>query len=527
MKLLLADDDLQILEGIKEGIDWNSLGIDEVITASNGIEALESYSKYLPEIVITDIRMPGIDGLELFEHITKINPMTKVVIISAYSDFEYLKKSIQLGVVDYELKPIKVRNLINLVMKLKDDILKEKVSDEKFRKYLESYKKSFIVKLLEGKEADRNIILEGLNQYFKFDGNGLLLCISLEIDSYRTWALNSSEIELLKPCKFIKDFIENNFSDTTKALVYEMSMDKFVIIVKTVDSVLFNINQSVELRRCVIELNSNLEAEIGMSVSAGISTFGNISEISKLYNQSKMALQHKLYSGRKSFNIYSESYVVEKSHIVPLNVEDLQDVLRTFDFNSISKMICDEFDKLKVQNSYSKNSIANFCTTLINSLEKILKDYIPDIEGLNYNISGRLEDTMDYETLDDYREYVLNIYKQAFDEYIDINAIKCSTLIQKTIMYIKKNYQNDLTTELVANYVGKTPNYFSHLFKKELGISFSEYLNRVRISKAKELILNSNLLIYEIGEKVGYHDYFYFSQVFKRIEGYPPTEYRK
>jgi two-component system response regulator YesN len=138
-----------------------------------------------------------------------------------------------------------------------------------------------------------------------------------------------------------------------------------------------------------------------------------------------------------------------------------------------------------------------------------------------------IENISSFETIGEYREFVLGLYKEAFLRYSDSKKSRRSMAVQKAMDYIAKNYNTDLTVEILARRAGKTPNYFSHIFKKELGISFTEYVNKIRIEKAKELILHSNLLIYEIGERVGYRDYVYFTQIFKKNEGYPPTELRK
>ncbi|MGO4543108.1 response regulator, partial [Paenibacillus sp. 2TAB19] len=120
MKLLIVDDDEQIRSGMEQGIDWAALDIEEVVTASNGLEAMIQFTEHMPEIVVTDVRMPGMDGLELLERIKEIKSETRVVILSGYNEFEYLKKAIQLDAVDYEMKPIRVRNFIALIQKIKE-----------------------------------------------------------------------------------------------------------------------------------------------------------------------------------------------------------------------------------------------------------------------------------------------------------------------------------------------------------------------------------------------------------------------
>jgi two-component system response regulator YesN len=528
MKLLIADDDEQIREGIKEGIDWASLGIDEVISASNGIEALELFLSNLPEIVVTDIRMPGLDGLSFLKRIKEIKPITKVIILSGFSDFEYLKKAIQFGAVDYELKPIKVRNLINLIKKTKEAILSELVSEEKYNKYLESFKENFIVDMLEGKMTDRNILLEGLKQYFGFDAGGVLLFITFEMDYYGIWAKNKKKEKLEEPDCVIKDIVENSGQDLTERLLFKLRDKVFIMMIKTVDSVMYHNNLKIELGRFFIDLNNSLESRFGLTLSAGISNNGNVSEILELYNQAKAALKLKLYTGIKSFNGYNAFVELEKNYVVSqMNEEDLQNQFLKFNFEEVNTLISNEFARLKQEKSYTESSIVSFCNQLMNFLIKITKESSVNLEDYINNKVEVSKENILLETIEDYRDYVLSLYRDVLSKFSEVKAAKHSVTLLKVIEYVRNNFHKDLTIEVVAEYVGKTPNYFSHLFKKEYGVSFSKYVNKIRIDKAKELLLTTNLMIYEIGVKVGYYDQVYFAQVFKKMEGYSPTELRK
>lgn len=528
MKLLIADDDRQVVEGISEGIDWKSLGISQVIPAFNGMEAFELFKINYPEIVITDIRMPGMDGLELLRKMKELMPEVKVVILSGYSDFEYMKKAIQFGTVDYELKPFKLRNFINLIKRVKDSIIKEKVSEERFTRYLEAHKEKFISQLLDGKISDRNIILDGLKQYFDFDGRGILVCVVLKIDYYTKWVRHKTKEEQEELTALIKEYICSIGLGFAGPLILVTGEAEFTVINKTIDSAMHINKLKTNLKNNINIMNSKLEKEFGLSVSAGISGRGTAPLISELSGQAKSSLKYKLYSGVKSVNYFSGSPEPEKSYFVTqVNEENIKRLIEKLDYDSILSMLSSEFDRLENERCCNKNGVINFSMLLLNILITVLKDFSKDFENFIDGKAGKLDDLSYFECIDDYRKFVLNLYNEALCEYSEINKMKLSTVMQKAIDYIKKNYNKDLTVELAAEYVGKTPNYFSHIFKKELGISFTEYVNEIRISKACDLILHSNLLIYEIGEQVGYRDYAYFTQIFKKFKGCSPTDFRK
>jgi two-component system response regulator YesN len=528
MKLLIADDDRQIVEGIKEGIDWKSLGIDEVLPAFNGIEAFELFQSRLPEMVITDIRMPGMDGLELLRRMKERMPAVKTAIISGYSDFEYLKKAIQFGTVDYELKPVKVRSLIQLIRKMKDDIIKEKVSEENYNKYLESHKEKFISELLDGRMSDRNIILEGLRQYYDFDGRGTLLCAVMEIDHYRAGYVRNEKCAGEKPEAFVMEYIRGCGLSRSETLFLKTDENIFTFIFRTVDSALYMNRLKDDLANRTACLNSELEKQTGLTVSAGISSAGTVNDIPAIYRQAIAALKGKLYSGTRSVNYPVEPAVQEKNYFVSAITEEyVRSHMQNLDFDAVLSSIRNDFETIARERCCNKSGIANFCMFLVNILIPAMRESSSDFEEyINSRMDG-IGNISSFETIGEYREFVLGLYKEAFLRYSDSKKSRRSMAVQKAMDYIAKNYNTDLTVEILARRAGKTPNYFSHIFKKELGISFTEYVNKIRIEKAKELILHSNLLIYEIGERVGYRDYVYFTQIFKKNEGYPPTELRK
>jgi two-component system, response regulator YesN len=174
-----------------------------------------------------------------------------------------------------------------------------------------------------------------------------------------------------------------------------------------------------------------------------------------------------------------------------------------------------------------KNSIKDVCADLKNILIRTVKDQGINFEGLFGNNMNLFDDIGSFETIVEYKEWILNVYYIVITGLSDVSKIKHNPLMLKSAEYIKKNYYRNLTTEELAEHMQKNSNYFSHLFKKEFGVSFIEYLNKVRINEAKNLIKTTNLLAYEIAEKVGFQDYKYFTQVFKKLEGFSPSKLRK
>ncbi len=522
MKLLIADDDRQIREGIKAGIDWSSLGIVEVLTAASGTEAFEIFCANLPELVVTDVRMPGMDGLELLKRIKETRPATKVIILSGYNDFKYLKKAIQWDAADYEMKPIRARSLIQLIKKVSEEIVRERVSEETFRKYLASHKELFVDDFAGGRIRDRLILQDGLMQYFQFDAKGTLLCVRIEPDRRREEA---SERE--------------RCADAMLRALGGREAEAGELWLKTKDGSLIGLLKLETVsylyaRHAVASLKNRLADSVreaaqtcGCSLSAGISLPGNASDVNELQAQAREALALRLYFGKGSVHALEEGGALREETIRGLAEDDeFLNLIREARLERLTERLSVEFARLRQERAYGEKSLASYCKALIHLLPAAAGE--PPAELAEY-ARRRIEEleTSTFVDIGEYEDFVRLAFEEAIEAYFNVGVARLSAPIQLAEAYIRNHYAEELTAEKVAEHVGKTPNYFSHLFKKEMGVPFREYVNRLRIAKAKQLIERTTDRIYEIGERVGFSDYAYFTQVFRKLEGCSPTALRK
>ncbi|MFD0711432.1 response regulator [Paenibacillus sp. GCM10027626] len=524
MKLLIADDDRQIREGIKDGIDWASLGIGEVLTASSGTEAFETFSAELPELVLTDVRMPGMDGLELLRRIKEVRPATKVIILSGYNDFKYLKKAIQWDAADYEMKPVRARSLIRLIKKVSEEIVRERVSEETFRTYLASHKELFAEDLVGGRIRDRLILLDGLAQYFQFDATGTLLCVRLEPDR------SGAGPDEARPAADAMRRRAREGRDSESGELWLETKDGVLIGLLKLEtaSYLYARHAAASLKNRLTEILRAPRAEGESTWSAGIGGPGNISELDGLLLQAKDALAFRLYAGPSSVHYFGEAESLRERTIKGLaDEEDFIALIREANSERLTGRINAEFARLREERAYGGKSLTAYCQALIRLLAVHAREPSAELAEFARVRCEELDGGSFFE-LREYAEFVRNAYEEAIGTYYGrVGASRLSALMQLADAFIRSNYARELTVERVAEHVGKTPNYFSHLFKKEMGVPFREYVNRLRIAKAKELIERTTDRIYEIGERVGFSDYAYFTQVFRKLEGRPPTAFRK
>jgi two-component system response regulator YesN len=201
--------------------------------------------------------------------------------------------------------------------------------------------------------------------------------------------------------------------------------------------------------------------------------------------------------------------------------------IKNHDWAIVSKILEELFLSIQERRYFKKKNTENLCVELFELLSQSLGETEKqEMDVIKESIKIVREKPI-FDTVKDYRDFVMLNFENILNKYKLASTRKYSLIIINAIKYVNANYEKDITVEYMARLAGKTPNYFSHIFKKEYGMSFVQFLNKVRIEKAKEYICYSDLRLYEIAERVGYKDYSYFTQVYKKVEGYPPANLRK
>jgi YesN/AraC family two-component response regulator len=444
MKLLIADDEVQIRTGIEQGIDWSMFEIDQVYIAANGIEAWEMYNRYHPDIVITDIRMPGMDGLELSRKIKQKVPTTPIILLSGYADFQYAKEAIQIGVSDYELKPVKLRSLIEMVRAAQSKLIEQRMQ---VRDHQNLQATRFLEKLILGERKSISEIESGISRYLG-STDGSFVCVVMEWDGLQD-KFSSLIPEIREQIHTEVRLQIASWMKDTEHLIAEIEDQQYFVLCRLVQVHSMD-NWEALTRQWHWTLNNTLVEKSGMTISLGMSPFGSAKEIMRVIDEARDTLHNK---------------------------------------RGVSRL--------------SKEQL----------------------EGGSE--AQRMISSPPYEYMQEYEADILDRDKQVCELKQQEKGSKHPYLIKQAIDYIKNNYRDELTVDVLAEVTGITPNYFSHLFNKEVGVTFREYLNRLRIGEAKRLLKNSSLLAYEITNRVGFLNYKYFCQVFKKSEGCSPSDYRK
>ncbi|GEM_PF-1479835 len=534
---------MQIRRGIEIGIPWKDYGITGVLTAEDSPGAIRILEREKIQILITDIRMPGMTGLELAEFAKKINPEIHVVILSGYSEFEYAKKAINIGVAEYLLKPIKISELTALIQSIMEKIEVRVQDEEKQRK----------VKIEQSLEAYFDVDYPGsgdyerlLEEYTGHKADHKILCMVFDFDSR-----NASP--------FIRDksitncdahLSESNFQTRSKAdsacvnYVSEELLSKsgpkednyllcwgkklvwftFMDICRSRDQVIMQMGKI--LRR----INSELHKAGGtgnVGISAGVSGITSLGKLRLGAMEGAALLDHRLYLGGGVLIDRVDASIKNEPMFSMNQTAHLRLCIAGFRYEEAEKDIKKQFDDMKDLKIASYDIVKGTCMNLVQLLFQTLKSSGMDVESVLEKNKRSILGIPDLLTLDQYQEWVLSFYYLILTGVSGNQGEHHNRMVITALSYISMHYSEEITVDSISTYVNKSKNYFSYLFKKEMGISFTEYLNKYRVEEAKKRMETTADLNAEIARKVGFRDEKYFSAVFRKLEGCSATEYRK
>lgn len=530
MKLMIIDDEVMIRKGIRTSIQWEDYDIEICAEAKNGKEGLQKAIKEKPDIVLVDIRMPVMDGLEFADILKDELPSAKIVIVSGYDDFAYAQRALKIGVSEYLLKPVGAEELIELVVKLKTQIQQETNAMEKDYQFEQLWKENvqlirnkFINSLLRDEAAIDQSFLKKAAQ----------LQVPLDGPHYQVIAIDIDELALIADVDDVKEreWILISVANIAEE-VLEAAYRCFVYPGDAGGLVAF-LNMPADHRHQLLPLCEKIQAYVRkymkLSTTIGIGEeLDALGHASLSYQQAIAALREKVYRGKAQIIRYHRENHKESQPIAFIPTEDekrLLQALTSMDRDRLESELDHVFDTF-AQSRTPFQHVQMICVKWllqgVSQLEQI-GVRIPDDQT---SLQQPYEEMQKYETLQDLKDWVIaqcrlmislmEHYKK--DRYKDIVAV--------AMQYVDQHYGEKIRLEDAANSAFVTPNYFSRVFKEETGEHFTLWLNKFRIEKAKAFLDDPSLKIYEVSDRVGYYDYKYFTQMFKKYTGYTPKQYR-
>lgn len=540
LKIFLAEDEVIVRETIKRMIPWEDLGFELVGEAADGEMALPLLLRQKPDLLITDIKMPFMDGLTLAKVAKKEIPGLKVVILSGYDDFNYAKQAINIGVEDYLLKPITKNALIERLTEIRSRYEHEKTQKEyyeKFHREMQAYEKNSIRDFFEALVSGSMDMMEIYRRSEKLGldivaeaYNVLIFTMNCEEDfsgqreGYSEWEAESLEL------------LEEFFSENTSAMLFRCNIFSYGVLIK-------GQKETIEenTRSCVSEIQrifDRKEQKRQWFVAAG-EPVERLSQIQKSYYSASRAFSQR-YLYDENILYYDEMASMEKKNVT----EDDSTYLQKVDVNALNPAILQKFlsnGLLEETENFVKDYFyaigqepleslvfRNYVTLNVRfSVMSFLKEIGCDTRTLEQ------EDTEDVlsessKSLENAIAYAEKIISQAIALRDQNSGNKNRSILKTAVDFIDSHYmEEDMSLNKAANAANVSANHFSALFSQNMGQTFIEYLTNLRMNKAKEYLRCTSMRSSEIAGEIGYKDAHYFSYLFKKTQGMTPSDYRK
>lgn len=535
LKIMIVDDEPLLRMALKSLIDWEANGYKVLPAASNGDNAIDLIKKETPDIILTDIKMPGMNGVELIKYLKKSYPQIKTVVLSNYDDFSYVKEALMHGAADYMLKAnITPEKLITTINILKDkfimDEYQEKESlkrENEVKRNFDWLKNEFLKSLVIGKINTLEEIQFYNNYYETGMKEGKYIVCALITDE---WAeLNGKyDGEGIHLLQNTINTILNEILQFDK-IFFPYHINHYVLIIYmdgfSENTFISSIYEALSRFQKAVLRYTNISFTVGVSKIKE-----KLQEIHVAHKESIQAAVYKFYKG--SGKIYKLGDVVLKDEdprvkwINKENIRIIKDSLERGKLDCIDKILKDCFDDIE-QNQYDITLVKQFFTDFIlfirNSLIEHAEKYEAHIERVE-KISNQF---IMCETYSEAKNALLNHIAGIKSSLAKWNSEQYSDIVSKAIQDISANYDKNLTLNSVADNINVNSSYLSRLFLKETGQNFIDYLTDFKVRKAMTFLVSSNLNIQEVGEKVGYQNPKYFNRVFKKLTGVSPNQYRK
>lgn len=534
-RILLADDEEEVRKGIIRKINWEQVGFEVAGDAENGQDALEKIEQLKPDVVMTDIRMPYMDGLALSAKIRQKYPSIKILIFSGYDDFEYAQQAIKLNVTEYILKPVNGEELTEILNRVRENLDEEieqrrnvSLLRESYRNSLPILRELFLNDLVRG-TAPEDTIEKNLREYEVdiLDARKWVTAVLHTETDERTGKAETQPLMLHQQQELIpisvRQLAEDKLKEYFRFAIFNSTSG--ITVLAAIDEK----NTQTQLIDLLGDICKETQRILEVTVTAGVGhSSSSLEQIDKSYRSAVDALGYKTIVGAGN-TIYINDVEPMGRGKLELDSKDEEELKNAIKFGTpaviedVVQRLVGRMDDARVHT----RQYQIYIFSLINCMIQLLQQQDMDL--------GQM-----FETDKDYINFLSNAEKwEEFSRWLirtacrmneTMNRRRDSTahqVIRDAKRYIQENYWNpNLSVEMLCRELHMSPAYFSTMFKKETGQTYITYLTEFRLKKAVELLGSTEDKTYVIAQKVGYQEPNYFSYVFKKRFGVSPTKFR-
>jgi two-component system, response regulator YesN len=519
--VLIVDDEPAVLQGMANIIDWESLDLKIAGFAQCGTEALELILKEDIQILITDIKMPYMDGLELIKKIRQDGKNIKCIILSGFDDFLYVKEAAKLGIENYLLKPLSEVELVSTLQTTLQKIHKEHFMQSGVREGLNILKNNILQRWVTN-NIDQNELRE----------RAALLNIDLKCRKYHiviikdiTHAADSdhSVQKWNASQKSVMNALETMLSGCPCFIFMDMDEDFVILVLNTNEQQDFSIS-GTDLPGCIRELHTKFRIDTYITIGRDVHSY---QDVPLSYNSAKSLQEYRLI--QHSGNVISfgdiQNSIEDSEHTYQHNFNDLASAVIHKNTEEAFLWIDTAYGQLLNAYHIKPSTVRNFTVEALFTIINAVKAVGMDLGGYTEN-KDLYKSITSLSSLFELATWLKTIVQEIIEQLQTYESNE-SGLFDRMLAYIHSNFTKDLNLKTIANEFHSNPAYLGQLFKKETGQSFTSYLNNIRVQKAKELLVSSKLKINEVSEKVGYFNVNYFYTIFKKLTGFSVMEFKE
>lgn len=513
--VMIIDDEPIVRKGLISLINWSLLECRVISEASNGIEAINIIYKCLPDIIITDIKMPGINGLDLAEKVYHDLPGSKFIILTGYADFSYAQTALRNGVVDFILKTSALENISNAINKAKRLIDMERRTSLKLMnlrivmdKNQAVMRSQLINDIINQILVDHDLIKKGMKELHLCNEPYYILLVTIKNDTINS-TLNIKESFSIA----LKDYESFNLLIKSKCICYILSGKNY------------NENTLSIIEKILQKTISELKERKSLQIMAGISNIHKSSfEFFSAYSEASKVLDYSFYDEVTIFS-YSEYKIrdIINNNIIEYSSKIIESIKLNDVKTAVSLLKClsKNQNEIKDHPENVKIEYLKLCT----NLEQLLLSYNSSISTIMHHPVDIFAEVLSKNFLKELYSLVEEIIT-AVSLYLD-NSKSCNNYIINSVKkYIAANYYKKISLKSIANSVHVNSSYLSRIYSKETTETLTETINKLKIEKAKELLENTSMKTNKISISIGIDDAAYFSHLFKKYTDFSPIEYR-
>ncbi len=525
VRLCIIDDIKSVIEGLK-ALDWERRGIELVGTAGNGEDGLELIRAAKPDIVITDIRMPRLDGLAMVRAVLELERPCKVVLISGYADFDYAKQAVHLGAFDFVVKPFTEEEILDVVERAKAQIAQERTRllsvqemESKLRESLPLLRQEYLA-LLVGHRTTWTQAAKRW-EFLKIDLDPQRLRVMLfEIDGFaeRSEAMSVYDIELIRFS--IQNIVEETVRASTRGIVFRDKHERFAAAVN--ESAAMPADQLAEL------ICRHIERYMKCTVSIGVGGLAEtVVDLPESYLEADRALAYHLYTGGNGAISYGDLPKNDRQAPLALDRKDeLLLALRSGNGDRAVSLLADMFGALgRLAEPPHPDYLLSFYDELAASAIRAFYELVPVAAVQPLVDRHKAQRGASSLALGSLEQLLAALCKEGCELVRQHSVSEGQKIIYKSLDYIQRHLDRNVTVAECAAVVHLSASYYSSLFKKVTGATFVQYVTTERMQKAKSLLVGG-MPVQDVAAAVGYEERRYFSDVFKKTTGLTPSEFR-